>query len=76
MRKTNLVRYCPGNASGSAAWMSETEAEQHLKLDSAHIEVMKRVGTLPADAVLPHIGGTCKLCDKSSIAFSERKKQQ
>lgn len=64
MEKSQLVRYCPGNASGSPATMTRAEAEQHLKHDSAHIEVMKRAGALPQDAQLPHIGGTCKLCKR------------
>lgn len=60
--KVDLVRYCPGSAPGSPAWMPRAQAEEEERLDSDFILQMCRVNAIPAPVIFPHIGGTCARC--------------
>lgn len=51
---TKLVHYCPGDAPGSPAWLSENQALRQRDRDTAFIEKIQQVGMRVNE--WPHIG--------------------
>jgi hypothetical protein len=62
--KNKLVRYCPGDACGSPALLTEADAMKYEKQDTTHLFLMREVG-IPFTH-LPHIGGHCGACKPAS----------
>lgn len=60
--RNELVRYCPGDAIGSPAWMPRPRAERQETQDNDYLDSMERVG-LPRPQ-RPHIGGECTKCQR------------
>jgi len=58
-RDRQLVKYCPGSAVGSPAWMKRSEAEELLARDSYYIETILKH---EENVVYPHIDGKCIKC--------------
>jgi hypothetical protein len=61
LKRVALVRYCPGSASGSPAWLPPDEAERYLVRHSDLTDILRRLD--PAlNLTYPHIGGSCEIC--------------
>lgn len=63
----NLVRYCPGSASGSPGWMSEPEAEKQAAKDTTTINKLISVDSIEPNVQYPHVGGYCRKCKKVEV---------
>lgn len=62
--KKDLVRYCPGSASGSPGWMTESAAELQAAKDTTTINKLVKVDSIDKPVCYPHIGGKCKRCER------------
>lgn len=59
-KPSDIVRYCPGGAVGSPAWMTREEALDYLGKDSLYVEKMVRHSG--GKTHYPHIGQCTSGC--------------
>jgi hypothetical protein len=61
-RKVDLIRYCPGSADGSPAYLPEQEARDRVAIDSAYLDRMATRGVIRQPYSIPHTGECSNEC--------------
>lgn len=51
-----IIRYCPGSADGSPAYLAHEDARMLLERDTAHLLRLAEHGTIKHPFTLPHTG--------------------
>jgi hypothetical protein len=60
-----MVRFCPGSAIGTPAWMSLADANVEIAKNTAYLDTMIEAGSQPGPIVYPHIGQCPPTCPKA-----------
>lgn len=68
MRHRELVRYCPGSASGSPALLKPDDADAQAVKDTRLIRTLEAINSIEKPVYYPHIGGYCPACKGSHKA--------